>query len=151
MEVITGDGERRRYRVADAAYWRAARARLEAVVDGGAVPTYPERVGRCDVCSWAEACDLRRRADDHLSLGVGMRRSAITRPGSRRGHHGGRPRRATPWRTGAGDGSGQCRPDEGAGPPASPGASRWPGSLRDSWCPVLDSRRPAPTPSWPTG
>ncbi len=79
MEVITGDGERRRYRVADfTAYWRAARVRLEAVVDGGPVPTYPERVGHCDVCSWAEACDLRRRADDHLSLVAGMRRSAIT-------------------------------------------------------------------------
>ncbi len=79
MEVITGDGERRRYRVADIiAYWRAARARLEAVVDGGAVPTYPERIGHCDVCSWAEVCDERRRADDHLSLVAGMRRGAIT-------------------------------------------------------------------------
>jgi predicted RecB family nuclease len=79
MAVVTGDGERHRYRVADAAaYWRSARARLEAVVDGGLAATYPERIGHCDLCSWAEVCDARRRADDHLSLVAGMRRSAIT-------------------------------------------------------------------------
>ncbi|HEV2070710.1 MAG TPA: TM0106 family RecB-like putative nuclease, partial [Acidimicrobiales bacterium] len=79
MEVVTGDGRRLRYLVAEvAAYWRVARKRLEAVVDGGAEATYPQRIAHCDECAWARVCERRRRADDHLSLVAGMRHHAIT-------------------------------------------------------------------------
>ena len=78
MELVTGDGRRLRYPVAEAAaYWRVARTRLEAVVDGGVGATYPERISHCDECAWAQVCEHRRRADDHLSLVAGMRHHAI--------------------------------------------------------------------------
>lgn len=62
------------YRVLDyAAYYRAARARLEnAVRDRPA--TYPEPIDHCDVCRWWSDCDRRRRRDDHLSLTAGISR-----------------------------------------------------------------------------
>ncbi|MCU1374844.1 MAG: protein of unknown function, putative recB domain [Actinomycetia bacterium] len=46
VEVVTGDGERHRHRVADAiSYYRAAKARLEAFVDADAAePPYPDPV-----------------------------------------------------------------------------------------------------------
>jgi hypothetical protein len=34
--------------------------------------TYPEPVSHCDVCSWWEECNSKRRADDHLSFIAGM-------------------------------------------------------------------------------
>jgi predicted RecB family nuclease len=73
VEVVTGDGERHRHRVADAiAYYRAAKARLEAFVDGPVVA--PDPVAHCSVCPWVERCDAERRQADHLSLVAGMRR-----------------------------------------------------------------------------
>ena len=59
-----------------AAYYRFVRARLEAAV--GAVEadqTYPEPVEHCDICRWQRVCSKRLRADDHLSLVAGIRRS----------------------------------------------------------------------------
>ena len=41
---------------------------------GEPLATYPDPVEHCGVCRWAEVCDTRRRADDHLSLVAGMRR-----------------------------------------------------------------------------
>jgi predicted RecB family nuclease len=74
VEVVTGLGERSRHRVADiAAYYAVAKARLEAVVDGPPLATYPDPVAHCAVCPWAAECEARRRADDHLSLVAGMR------------------------------------------------------------------------------
>jgi predicted RecB family nuclease len=83
VEVVTGDGERHRFRLDDiAAYHRAAKARLEAFVDaaesdGG----YPHPVEHCSVCPWLDRCDARRRADDHLSLVAGMRRDMTVKLG----------------------------------------------------------------------
>jgi len=36
---------------------------------------YPEPVSHCDICSWWQICDKRRRTDDHLSLVAGISRS----------------------------------------------------------------------------
>ncbi len=75
LEVVTGDGERSVHPSADvSAYYRATRARFEAVVDGPPDDsTYPDPVPHCAVCPWSDACEGRRRADDHLSLVAGMR------------------------------------------------------------------------------
>jgi predicted RecB family nuclease len=60
------------------AYYRAAKARFEAVMGGEASPryppeaTYPEPVEHCSVCRWAVECAQRRREDDHLSLVAGI-------------------------------------------------------------------------------
>ena len=60
------------------AYYRALKARFEALVDAPArrpAPrTYPDPVDHCGICRWADVCTDRRRADDHLSLVAGMRR-----------------------------------------------------------------------------
>jgi uncharacterized protein len=84
VEVVTGDGERHRHRTADAmAYFRAAKARLEAFVDAvAAEPPYPHPVDHCAVCPWAEGCAARRRADDHLSLVAGVRRDMVAKLGA---------------------------------------------------------------------
>ena len=64
------------YRFAEySAYYRLVKARLETVSDSEeAEPTYPEPCAHCDVCKWFRECDLRRRADDHLSLVAGISR-----------------------------------------------------------------------------
>jgi uncharacterized protein len=86
MHVVLGGSAREtaNLRVDDyMAYYRAARARFEATVlgtGGSAAPaaqyppaeTYPEPVEHCGVCRWAELCQARRRADDHLSLVAGI-------------------------------------------------------------------------------
>jgi uncharacterized protein len=73
VEVVTGDGERHRHRVADAlSYHRAAKERLEAFVAEPVVA--PDPVPHCAVCPWVERCDAERRVADHLSLVAGMRR-----------------------------------------------------------------------------
>jgi len=61
-------------RTADfASYYRLAKRRLEAFVEGGAQGEgYPEPVEHCGVCSWWKRCEERRRADDHLSLVAGI-------------------------------------------------------------------------------
>lgn len=82
VEVVTGDGERHRHRLDDAVhYYRAAKARLEAFVDGAPVERYPHPVGHCSVCPWLDDCVERRRADDHLSLVAGMRRDMTVKLG----------------------------------------------------------------------
>ena len=78
VSVVTGDGVLRPHRLADyAAYYRAAKARFEKRVFGGAaVPeTYPEPVDHCRVCPWFSVCIQRRRDDDHLSLVANVTRS----------------------------------------------------------------------------
>ena len=82
VEVVTGDGERHRHRLDDAmAYYRAAKARLEAFVDARPADTYPHPVAHCSVCPWLDGCVERRRADDHLSLVAGMRRDMTVKLG----------------------------------------------------------------------
>ena len=87
MYVALGGKERdtQRFRTADfRAYFRAVRARFLEAVGGPApdaypppLPSYPEPVEHCGVCSWDEICRMRRRRDDHLSLVAGI--SAKTR------------------------------------------------------------------------
>jgi uncharacterized protein len=65
-----------KYRVSEyAAYSRFVMKRLRgAVGEGASKETYPEPVEHCNVCRWFRECDVRRRADDHLSLVAGIRR-----------------------------------------------------------------------------
>jgi uncharacterized protein len=83
VEVVTGDGERHRHRIAEAIdYYRAAKARLEAAVGiEPAEDSYPHPVEHCSVCPWLEGCDARRRTDDHLSLVAGVRRDMAVKLG----------------------------------------------------------------------
>jgi uncharacterized protein len=63
------------HRVLDyGAYYRFVRAQLEHCVaqPPGTLGTYPDRMGKCDVCRWWQECDQRRRRDDHLSLVAGI-------------------------------------------------------------------------------
>lgn len=62
------------YRVADfAAYYRVVRRSLEAAVAGpDGTGAYPDPNPHCDVCRWRDACNQRRRDDDHLSLVAGI-------------------------------------------------------------------------------
>ncbi|MDP9239314.1 MAG: TM0106 family RecB-like putative nuclease, partial [Actinomycetota bacterium] len=74
LTVVTGDGQRRSFRLADcAAYTRRAAADLMRFLAAPPV-TYPDRVRHCAVCRWDARCDARRRSDDNLSLVAGMRR-----------------------------------------------------------------------------
>jgi uncharacterized protein len=83
IHVVTGDGEWNTEKLSDySAYYRALKARYEALVLGGPdvapdapdAATYPDPVDHCGVCRWSEVCAAKRRADDHLSLVAGMRR-----------------------------------------------------------------------------
>ncbi|HVL92579.1 MAG TPA: TM0106 family RecB-like putative nuclease [Acidimicrobiales bacterium] len=80
LHVVTGDGESSPLRLADfAASYRHAKARAEAVVFALPAATYPLPVEHCGICRWQPVCEARRRADDHLSLVAGMRRSQTAR------------------------------------------------------------------------
>ncbi len=82
MHVALGGKERETvtFRTADfTAYYRAMKRRFLETT-GSPLPTvypppppsYPEPVEHCGVCRWAEICNKRRRADDHLSLVAGI-------------------------------------------------------------------------------
>ena len=84
LHVITGDGARHPHRTADfAAYFRHVRARFDARLSAGldidSAATYPDPVDHCRVCTWFPMCMDRRRADDHLSIVAGIRRSDTKR------------------------------------------------------------------------
>jgi uncharacterized protein len=73
LTVVTGDGEERRFRYADAAaYADRATVALRAVVDHPAA-TRPEPVNHCAQCRWSPRCEAQWRQDDHLSLVAFMR------------------------------------------------------------------------------
>jgi predicted RecB family nuclease len=60
------------YRFASfAAYHRAVKKSLRSAVESGPAETYPEPVSHCDICRWWKECNIRRRADDHLSFVAG--------------------------------------------------------------------------------
>src|SRR2546425_9504648 len=63
----------RECRFADcAAYFRKVkRGLLVALAEEEPQETYPDPKEHCAVCRWREACDKRRRHDDHLCLVVG--------------------------------------------------------------------------------
>ena len=81
MTVIAGDGTNHRFPVADVtSYVRFAKERLIEVVTGtDPAETYPKPVSHCRRCPWEEACDNRRRADDHLSLVARMRGDQVVK------------------------------------------------------------------------
>lgn len=62
------------YRFADyAAYFRKVKCALAAAMAAPAADdAYPDPIAHCDICRWREACDKRRRADDHLCLVAGI-------------------------------------------------------------------------------
>jgi predicted RecB family nuclease len=80
VHVILGDGTTARFTLrAFAAYFRSNRARLEAALANGVGTTYPDPVPHCQTCRWGEACDARRRRDDHPSLVADLRRDHTAR------------------------------------------------------------------------
>jgi predicted RecB family nuclease len=73
LTVVTGDGEERRFRYADAAaYARRATVALRGAVDHPVV-TRPEPVSHCAQCRWSPRCEAQWRREDHLSLVAFMR------------------------------------------------------------------------------
>ena len=81
FHVVTPDERNpvQTFRLADyAAYFRLLRTQLERVSETRpediTKANYPEPVEHCEVCSWWQTCDHRRRADDHLSLVAGVTR-----------------------------------------------------------------------------
>jgi predicted RecB family nuclease len=71
-----------RYRLTDfAAYYRRVKASFAASVLTDE-DTYPEPVEHCDVCRWRNACEKRRRDDDHLSLVAGISKVQIAELGT---------------------------------------------------------------------
>jgi uncharacterized protein len=69
----------REYRFADyAAYFRKVKQGLLASLTRDTVlSTYPDPVEHCDICRWREACDKRRRDDDHPCLVAGISKLQI--------------------------------------------------------------------------
>jgi uncharacterized protein len=67
------------YRFADyAAYFRKVKRALQmAMAKPMAKNTYPDPIEHCEICRWREACDKRRRTDDHLCLVAGISKLQI--------------------------------------------------------------------------
>ncbi|MCS4432861.1 TM0106 family RecB-like putative nuclease [Aquiflexum gelatinilyticum] len=59
------------------AYVRLVKKRFLEAVNEKDPNTYPEPVAHCDICSWWEVCNKKRRDDDHLSFIAGMGNSQI--------------------------------------------------------------------------
>lgn len=73
LTVVTGDGEERRFRYADAAaYAQRATQQLRAAVEDSP-ETRPEPVSHCAQCRWSPRCEGQWRQADHLSLVAFMR------------------------------------------------------------------------------
>ncbi len=73
LTVVTGDGQERRFRYADAAaYAGRAIRQLRAAIEHP-VPTRPEPVSHCGQCRWSARCQAQWRREDHLSLVAFMR------------------------------------------------------------------------------
>jgi uncharacterized protein len=67
------------YRLADyAAFYRKVRRSLEGFA---ANPfnegVYPDPIQHCEICSWRDQCDAKRRTDDHMSLVAGISKTQI--------------------------------------------------------------------------
>ena len=67
------------FRFADyAAYFRMVSSGLLTTLDNQeAENSYPDPVEHCDICRWRDACDKRRRDDDHLCLVAGVSKVQI--------------------------------------------------------------------------
>jgi predicted RecB family nuclease len=74
IHVILGTREQHSFRVAEFdAYYRRIKQRFLAEIAASPRETYPNPVPHCELCRWAERCDAKRVADDHLCLVAGMR------------------------------------------------------------------------------
>lgn len=72
------DFEPQRFRLDDyGAYFRKAKRAAEAATLAEPAETYPHPTSHCDICRWYDACDKRRRNDDHLSFVAGISRNQI--------------------------------------------------------------------------
>lgn len=60
-----------------AAYVRLIKKRYLEAISHVNAETYPEPVAHCDICTWWEVCNQKRRSDDHLSFVAGMGRTQI--------------------------------------------------------------------------
>ncbi|SDA64251.1 RecB family nuclease, putative, TM0106 family [Algoriphagus alkaliphilus] len=77
MWVKTPD-EEISYRVSEyAAYVRLVKKRFLEALAKEETDTYPEPVPHCDICTWWEVCNQKRRADDHLGFVAGMGNAQI--------------------------------------------------------------------------
>src|SRR5438552_3351311 len=80
IRLILGDGTQEDLRLKDyGAYYRSVKRQFEETVFAPARATYPDPVDHCRICRWLEACEARRRQDDHLCLVAGMRRDQTRR------------------------------------------------------------------------
>jgi predicted RecB family nuclease len=81
MHVVApwSEFEPQQYRFADfAAYFRKVKLALQmAMAKSAPKETYPDPVEHCEICRWREACDKRRRTDDHLCLVAGISKLQI--------------------------------------------------------------------------
>jgi predicted RecB family nuclease len=73
------DFQPQRYRFTDyAAYFRKVkRALMSTVAAPMSDDSYPIRIEHCDICRWQDACEKRRRDDDHLCLVAGITKMQI--------------------------------------------------------------------------
>lgn len=75
------DFEPQCFRVSDyGAYFRKAKLAVERATEGGSLhqAPYPDPKLHCNICRWYEACDKRRRSDDHLSFVAGISMNQIS-------------------------------------------------------------------------
>jgi len=78
MHVVLGDKTLATYRCAEyARYLDTVIQRFMARVGGTASETYPVPCDKCSQCKWAELCEERRLADDHLSQVANITRLQI--------------------------------------------------------------------------
>jgi predicted RecB family nuclease len=59
------------------AYYNFVKNRFSELMENSPLPTYPDEVEHCSICNWWSDCDKKRRADDHLCLVAGIRKSQI--------------------------------------------------------------------------
>lgn len=71
--------EPQRFRYSEfSAYFRQVKKSAEIAIDETQnYETYPEPKAYCDVCRWANDCDKKRRADDHLCLVANISKGQI--------------------------------------------------------------------------
>ena len=84
VHLFLGDGTERSYRTADyMAYFAKIRERylhyIAELQTAESKSTYPDPVPHCAMCRWSDACDSRRKEDDHLSQVANISKVQIQR------------------------------------------------------------------------
>jgi len=81
--VIPGDSDDKPFNIEEyslsefKAYYNFVKNRFSELMKNSPLPTYPDEVEHCSICSWWSDCDKKRRADDNLSLVAGIRKTQI--------------------------------------------------------------------------